>query len=144
MWRKITSNRDPRDTIYSELKKEFSPYVGKANSFGRTVAERHPKFLFGAMVILIVVSMALSFTVFRHHEPVPHPVLVKKQPSPIQDGFTQILATAGQIKATLKLKNLVDSITAKKQLNLADSIMLDSALSQLQCLHQLPAKRGQP
>jgi hypothetical protein len=144
MWQKITSSRDPRDTIYSELKKEFSPYVGKANSFGRTIAGRYPKFLFGSMVSLIVVSMALSFTVFRHYEPARPPMLVKKQPSPIQDGFTQILATAGEIKATLKLKNLVDSITAKSQLSLADSIVLDSALSQLQRLHSIPIKKGQP
>jgi hypothetical protein len=144
MWRKITSNRDPRDTIYSELKKEFSPYVGKANDYGRHIAERFPNFLFGIMVALIVLSTALSFTVFRHHHPVRQPAPVTKAQSPIQDGFSQIMETAGKIRQTLRLKNLVDSITAKKQLTSADSTLLDSALDQLQRLHSSQIKRGQP
>ena len=31
MCKRLHSNRDPRDTVYSELKKEFSPYFGKAD-----------------------------------------------------------------------------------------------------------------
>jgi len=144
MWRKIISNRDPRDTIYSELKKEFSPYFGKANSFGKNVAERHPKFLFGFMVTLMIVSIALSFPAFRHHGPVPQPIAVHKHFSPIQDGFTQIMVTASEIRQTLNLKRLVDSITAKKQLNQADSTLLDSALSQLQRMHNRQTKGARP
>ena len=135
MWRKIHSNRDPRDTIYSELKKEFSPYFGKANSAGKNLLGRYPKFFFGCMVTLMAVSLALSFTVFRHHEPVKAQMPTKTQSSPIQDGFTQIMVTAGEIKQTIKLKQLVDSITAKKQLTQADSTSLDSALNQLQRIH---------
>jgi len=144
MWRKITSNRDPRDTIYSELKKEFSPYVGKANSFGRNIAARYPKLLFGFMVALMAVSLVLSFTVLRHRVPARTPVQAQKQSGPIQDGFAQIMVTAGEIRQTLSLKHLVDSITAKKQLNQADSILLDSALSQLQRLHNRQTKFVRP
>ena len=135
MWRKIHSNRDPRDTIYGELKNEFSPWFGKANSAVKDLLKRYPKFFFGCMVALMVISLALSFTVFRHHGPL-HPLpSVQKQSSPLQDGFTQIMETAGKIRQTLKLKHLVDSISAKKQLTQADSISLDSALSQLQRIH---------
>jgi hypothetical protein len=87
------------------------------------------------MVTLMLVSLVLSFTIFRHHEPVHPHVSVKKQSNPIQDGFTQIMETAGEIRQTLKLKHMVDSITAKKQLTEADSTALDSALSQLQRIH---------
>jgi len=135
MWKKITSNRDPRDTIYSELKKEFSPYFGKANSAGKTLLGRYPKFFFWCMVTLMAVSLALSFTVYRHPRPVPPKTTVQRPSSSIEDGFTQIMATAGAIKQTLKLKHLVDSLTAKKQLTQADSIALDSALSRLQQMH---------
>lgn len=135
MWRKIHSNRDPRDTIYSELKKEFSPYFGKANSAGKNLLGHYPKFFFGCMVTLMLASLVLSFTVFRQHEPVHPHISVKKQSNPIQDGFTQIMETAGEIRKTLKLKHLVDSISTKNHLTPADSTSLDSALTQLQRIH---------
>jgi hypothetical protein len=42
---KIHSNRDPRDTLFSELKKEFSVYVDKGNSrFSQElVCAKYPK-----------------------------------------------------------------------------------------------------
>jgi hypothetical protein len=131
MWRKIHSNRDPRDTVYSELKKEFNPYFGKVDNLGKTVLNRYPKFFFGAMVLVMLVSMVLSFTVFRHQKPV-HPDTQKQQINPVQDGFGQIMQVTGKIRETLRLKHLVDSISAKKQLSPADSTALDSALNQLQ------------
>jgi hypothetical protein len=134
MWRKIHSNRDPRDTIYSELKKEFSSYFGKATSMGKSVLDLYPKFFFGGMVLAMLVSIVLCFTVFRHPEQVtPHPH--KQEVSPVQDGFTQIMKATGKIRETLRLKHLVDSISAKKQLSGADSTLLDSGLSQLQRIH---------
>jgi hypothetical protein len=131
MWRKIHSNRDPRDTVYKELRKEFSPYFVKADSMGKSVLERYPKFFFGGMILVMLVSMVLSFTVFRHHEPVHQPIK-KQQINPVQDGFGQIMQVTGKIRETLRLKHLVDSISAKKQLSPADSTALDSALNQLQ------------
>ena len=131
MWKRIHSNRDPRDTLYSEIKKEFRPYFEKAGEGGRNVLARHPRFFFGGMVLALLVSMILAFTLSRHPEPVRRPV-TKQQVSPVQDGFSQILQTANRIRETLRLKRLVDSITAKKQLSAADSTVLDSALNQLQ------------
>ena len=131
MWKRIHSNRDPRDTLYSEIKKEFRPYFEKAGEGGRNVLARHPRFFFGGMVLALLVSMILAFTLSRHPEPVRRPV-AKQQVSSVQDGFSQILQTANRIRETLRLKRLVDSITAKKQLSAADSTTLDSALNQLQ------------
>jgi hypothetical protein len=134
MWKKIHSNRDPRDTIYSELQKEFSMYFEKAHAAGKSVLTRYPKFFFGGMVAVMLVSMALSFTLFRH----PGAIKTSRSPqkvSPVQDGFSQILQATGKIRETLRLKHLVDSISAKKGLSGADSILLDSALNQLQRIH---------
>jgi len=131
MWRKIHSNRDPRDTVYSELQKEFSPYFKKANDAGKSVLQRNPKFAFYAMILVMLVSMVLSFTVFRFHE-AERPPIKKQQINPVQDGFAQIRQVTGKIRETLRLKHLVDSISAKKQLSPADSTALDSALNELQ------------
>jgi hypothetical protein len=132
MWRKITSNRDPRDTIYSELKKEFSPFVGKANGYSRDIAERYPKCIFGCMIALMLASATLGLTVFRHHPPAPQSVQVDKGHSPIQDSYSQLMSTVDKIGLTIQLKNRIDSITAKTQMTPADTIMLNSALNQLE------------
>ena len=137
MWRRIHSNRDPRDTLYRELRKEFASYFDIAGVFSRRVFERWPKFIFSVMVMVMAVSLILTFTLFRHPEPTqPKAVKPVPNPDPVQDGFGKIMQTAGQIRETISLKHLVDSITAKQQLSATDSLALDSALNRLQQLHK--------
>jgi hypothetical protein len=138
MWKKIHSNRDPRDTLFSELRKEFSIYFVAVGAIGKSFLSRYPKFFFGMMVSLMTASLVLSFTLFRH----PKVVAAAVQPAkvnPVQDGFSEIMQATAKIRTTLRLKHLVDSISTKKQLSAADSIALDSALSQLQRIHS-PSK----
>jgi hypothetical protein len=131
MWKKIHSNRDPRDTLYSELRREFGLYFGRAGGLISCVVGRFPKFFFGLMVLLMVFSGVLSFTLFRH--PANANVTVKPAAvNPIGDGFGEIMQATGRIRKTLQLKHIVDSISAKKQLSTADSTALDTALNQLQ------------
>lgn len=136
MWRRIHSNRDPRDTLYRELRKEFGTYFDLVIIFSRRIFERFPKFIFSVMILAMAASLILTFTLFRHPEP-PQVKMVRSKPNPdpVQDGFGKIMQTAGQIRETIGLKRLVDSITAKKQLSAPDSLALDSALSKLQQLH---------
>ena len=138
MFRKIHSNRDPRDTVYTELKKEFAVYFGKAGSCGREFTERFPKILFGAMIFCIVVSIALSFAVFRK----PLPVAVKQRPKstlkPLNDGFSEILRVGSALKETISLKKQVDSITAKKVMSKTDSLLLEKDLDLLQQINNRP------
>jgi hypothetical protein len=130
MWKRIHSNRDPRDTLYSEIKKEFGSYMAVGSGAFRRAASAYPKLLFGLMLSLLLVSAVLSFTVFRHPEKQTRQTV--KTVNPVSDGFGQILQTAAKIRTTIRLKKLVDSISAKKQLSAADSAILESALDSLQ------------
>jgi len=134
MWKKIHSNRDPRDTLYSELHNEFGTYFTIAGNVVKRLTAAHPRFFFGCMVFLMTTSFVLSFTIFRH--PVQTKVPPVKNISPIQDGFSQIMQATGHIRETIQLKKLVDSLTAKKQLSAEDSTLLDSALDRLSKIHQ--------
>lgn len=134
MWRKIHSNRDPRDTLYSEIHREFSGYFAFAGNAGKRLISAYPKFIFGLMVTLMALSMVFSFTIFRRPEPAKVPATIKV--NPVEDGFGQIMQATGNIRATLHLKNLVDSLTSKKQLSRQDSTLLDSALDRLSKIHQ--------
>ena len=134
MWKRIHSDRDPRDTLWSELHKEFNAYFGIVARSFKGLLSRHPKYAFGLMVILLVVSLALSFTVFR----------AKITPNtghlrvPVTNGISGLIAAGGRLQATIRLGNLVDSITAKPSLSAADSISLESALNQLDSLKRTP------
>ena len=144
MFRKLHSNRDPRDTLLSEVKKEFGAHFEKAGHRFRGFTSRYPKILFGAMVTLMLISVGLSLTVFRYRPPAVRHVSagagIKKPPksslSPVTDGFGQILRIGDEIKETIALKTIVDSLSSKKSLTQQDSITLEKALDRLQQIKQ--------
>lgn len=134
MWKKIHSNRDPRDTLFSEIKKEFQPYFTKGVERFRSAATNYPRLFLGGMIVALLISIALSFTVFRQSDKVVT-VTVKRHSNPATDGFEQIMRATGILRETIRLKHLVDSLTAQKQLSKADTLLLDSALDRLQQIH---------
>ncbi len=150
MFRKLHSNRDPRDTLSSELRKEFSVYFGKAENGIRHLLGQYPKQAYGGMVVLMLISMTLSFTMFRHHDAEAVTVAPVRVPSikvpagsgspgllsPVSSGFDQILETGSALKQTIDLKKQIDLLLAKKELTHADSISLDQAVSQLQQINK--------
>jgi len=137
MWRKIHSNRDPRDTLYSELRKEFSPRLDGFKELLSNFLKGYPNFIYGLMILLMLVSAGLSFTVFRNPENAVA-VTRKNFPEPLSEGFSQIMATTGRLRETLMLKHTVDSLTAIRQLSSRDSLTLENALDRLRKLHVTP------
>jgi len=131
MFRKIHSNRDPRDTLYSELKKEFSVYADKGNQYSKRLAAKYPRFLFGLMTALLLASAVLA--VWLHPKMVP-PEKSKARPQSevLNSSFDHILAAGAALKTTIHLRRQVDSITTKKVLNKADSVTLVRDLDSLQ------------
>ena len=134
MFRKIHSNRDPRDTLYSELKKEFSVYADKGNRFSQQLAARYPRFLFGLMTVLLLASAGLA--VWLHPKMVPpEKKAARPQSEVLNSGFDHILAAGAALKTTIHLRRQVDSITSKKVLTKADSLTLVRDLDSLQHIH---------
>lgn len=131
MFRKIHSNRDPRDTLYSELKKEFSVYADKGNRFGKKMAVKYPRFLFGSMIVLLMASVVTAVTLHSHVVP-PEKVKGKPKTELLNSGFDHILAAGAALSQTIRLRRQVDSITAKKVLTQADSLTLVRDLDSLQ------------
>ena len=132
MWPKIHSNRDPRDTLLKELGKEFGVYLKLGSQWGGRLLRSHPRKSFYAMVVLLVISVVLSFTLFRNPEKMA--IATQKEVSPISDGFGRIIQTTGKIRETMALKTLVDSLSRMKHLSSRDSSRLISALDRLQAL----------
>ena len=126
MFRKIRSNRNPRDTLYSELKKELSPYLTALRLSLKKITQRYPKFLFAMMVINITLSAILVISI--HRPPPPKTVNLR----PINTGFDRIRQASEALRQTILLKQQVDSILSKKPLTAKDSLALENALDQLQ------------
>ena len=132
MFKKLHSNREPGVTVYSEVKREFGVYFGKAATGSRHMIERFPKLIFGLMITLMLFSLVLSFTVFRH----PEPAKAGKPPKPgafgtVQGDFNRILETGEALKKIISLKKEVDSISSQPRLTKQDSVRLSEALDQL-------------
>jgi|GEM_PF-487902 len=139
MFKRIHSNRDPNDTLFSEIKKEFGAYFGKAESCSKVIMERHAKVIFMFMVGILIISIALSFTVFRHPDVPPKsfikanvPLATSTQPAVLSDGFSRIMQVGSALREMITLKKRVDSITSKKALTRQDSIILEKDLDRLQ------------
>jgi len=135
MFKKIRSNRDPRDTVYSEIKKEFAPYLDKAKSRAGDFSERNAKTIFWLMAASLLLSGVLTLTVFKsrvRQVKMPRPVIAA---APVSTGFQQIMDAGEAIRQMLALRKMIDSLAAKKQLTGADSARLDKALDRFQELN---------
>jgi hypothetical protein len=131
MFRKLRSNRDPRDTLYSELRKEFGVYADKMSSFFEDLTLRHPRLLFAAMVILLLVSV--STAVWRHKKPLAQrPAHIRSEQSLFDTELSRVLAAGEALRQTIHLRRQIDSISHKKVLTSTDSMALIRALDSLQ------------
>lgn len=130
MFRKIHSNRDPQVTIFKEIRKEFAPYFDKAQAGFRRMALHYPRFLFVIMVINITLSAILVTTVFKLKG---EPPKQKAMPvvSPVASGFDRIRKAGEALRATIRLKHGIDSLTHLKSLSRADSSALMNDLDSL-------------
>jgi len=131
MFRKIRSDRDPRDTVLKELRKEFKPQVDIAAGILKKHAERNPKVLFYGMVLSIFISLVLSFFVFRKKKAV-NKGDEKVISAPAIKSLDQIFETGRRISRAIALKKEIDSLSNLKKLTSLDSSKLESDLDRLQ------------
>jgi hypothetical protein len=132
MFRKITSNRDPGKTLGSELTKEFGIYFERAGTKSRQLLEKYPRQVFTAMVITILFSGILAFTVMRERQ---RPVIqVKTSVQNTASGFGQIISTASALQVLWATQQQVDLLLKKDTLTHTDSLTLSRALTQMESL----------
>jgi hypothetical protein len=132
MFRKITSNRDPGKTLGSELKKEFGIYFEGTGTKSRELLEKYPRQVFIAMVIAILFSGILAFTVMREQQ---RPIVqVKASVQNTASGFGQIISTASALQVLWATQQQVDLLLKKDTLTHTDSLTLSRALTQMESL----------
>lgn len=132
MFKKTHSNRDPRDTGFTELRKEFRSHIQKFNNWFCGICLKFPKLVYTTMVIGILISFALSILLFREEKPKSQTVNVSvKTAGLVQDGLGQIMQKGYALKEAITLKAQIETLIAKDSLTSGDSIALGKAIDRL-------------
>jgi hypothetical protein len=134
MFRKIHSNRNPENTIASELCKEFAVHFNKVWGFITALLKKYPKPAFALMILFMLGSMVLSFTVLRNIEKKEAGQPVKSLGAPVQNGFSQIMQKGAALQESIAIKRQIEALISKDSLTGPDSIRLERAIDRL---HQL-------
>jgi hypothetical protein len=133
MFRKIHSKRDPNDTLFSALGKEFAVYLNVVKVRFQAFLKAYPNWIFGFMVMSILSSIVYTLTVSKRAKPRSN-ITVKKVTEPAGQGFSQILSTADALRESLHIKREISALIAKDSLTSTDSLLLKNALDRF---HQL-------
>jgi len=136
MLKRIHSEREPGVTLWSEIRKEFAIYFTRFGHLATVMLEKRPRLGIWIMLVTLLISTGLSFTIFRGPKTGKKATPIKFAPS-IHDGIDGVLSAAAAVRESVKLKHFVDSIATRKALTSTDSIALDSALSKLEQLRNI-------
>ncbi|HMI04845.1 MAG TPA: hypothetical protein VK541_20320 [Pedobacter sp.] len=135
MFRKIHSKRDPSHTLFSEIRKEFAVYFNRAWAYLSALLVKYPRQVFVLMVLLMLFSMALSFTVFRHSEKKVTPAeALGAQRNPVEAGISEIMEKTRALREIIAIKKQIEFLIGKGSLTPADSLHLEKAIDRL---HQI-------
>lgn len=134
MWKRIHSNRDPRDTVFSELSKRYRPFLKRVTGMIKTFATCYPKSILVTMILSLLLSIAYAFT----QDPVSTPVLQQAFVPivPVQQGFEQLTGTTARIIETMQLRAVCDSLLKKQHLDPTDSLLLNRALDRIRHINK--------
>ena len=135
MSRKTISEQDNQVTLFSELRKEFAAYFTLLSQRRNQFLQRYPRQVFTGMLICLVTSVVLAFSVMRQKK-VPTSSGMGKAGAEMTSGLGQILNTGTALKEILELQSQVEIILKKDSLNQTDSLMLKAAFDRLESINK--------
>lgn len=147
MFKKIHSKRDPEDTFYTEVRKEFAPVFQTTEQIFGSLLKRYPKQIFFTMVAMMCISFILSFTLFRNGKgppgkqeipllPANHRVKNESRKPPPNDGISGMMEMTSRLMLTLHLKQQIEGLINKRPLSQQDSTVLLNAIDSLDLINK--------
>lgn len=133
MFRKIASNRKPGTTLISEIRKEFGVYFQLVGNKVTRVTQGYPRLCFSFMLVTMLVSGIMTFTVMRHRERVSLPVIYGSS-TPPRSGLRQMINNANALKSLWDLQSQIDGLLHKSKLNATDSLTITRALAAMESI----------
>ncbi|WP_162344201.1 hypothetical protein [Cyclobacterium salsum] len=128
--------------LFTEIKKEFGTlYENGKNNLGKML-DKYPRHSFGAMVGILLLSASLAFIISPRmgiNQQKETPQLfeeVKGLGSGMADEVSALFKIHDEAKRIGQLKNEVERIISKDQIDFQDSIFLENAIPELERYHQ--------
>lgn len=112
-------------------------YCHRAQTCLRQMLHRYPFFIFAGMVICILLSGTLAFTVMRVKAPGGIPVFPKVPALGMDIDIAGVIQSYDALREVSEIQQVIQSIIEKDSLGAADSIMLTSALKRFDELQQI-------
>lgn len=119
-----------RITILSELRNEFAAQISCLRIFSARFFSQYPKAIFSAMVLLMVSSLLLCFTLLRTKP--KKSGLENKALTNIGHGLSEIGTTVNSLEKALEMRAALKTMLAKDSLTSADSVLMAAMVSELE------------
>lgn len=139
MFRKMSSKPGP--SFFTELGKEFAVYFLRIAELLGAFLKKYPRQVYIAMLICIILSAALAFTVMRIDSnqgasivPVGRAALKKET--------SGLFTSSSLLKEVLELQSRINQTLQKDSLSATDSVLVKEAFKRLETInHQLNPKK---
>ena len=137
MFKKLHSNRNPKDTLSSQIKKEFSVYFERTEQYISAYLIKYPSQIFKGMIAVMLVSIVVSFSLSRSNKNISsNTSTFFEAPTAGTNSINQLMETGSAIKETIVLKREIESIISRKILSKTDTSKLKLALDRLESLNK--------
>lgn len=117
-------------TILSELKNEFAGQIGRFRTLSSRFFNQYPKAIFSAMVLLLVFSLLLCFTLLRAKP--QKPGRESKALTNIGNGLSEIGSTVNSLEKALVMRAALKTMLSKDSLTSADSLLMVRMIAELE------------
>ena len=132
MSRKTPSNPNP-DVGKTDGIRQYLRQIG---AFVHRSVEQYPFHFLAGMLVCIIGSGILAFTVMRVNTPHALPTFPKPPTSGIGNGITDMMGTYGALQRVTALQDTIAAIIEKDSLDATDSLRLIDALKRFELIQQ--------
>lgn len=136
MFRKTHSDREGQ-SVFQEIKKEFSGTFSKGETRAVTLLNSYPKGIFISMVVIIIISSIISF-VFNPFESAPEQPKsffyedVRGIKDEVSGEVSTLLNLTDRISKMSILRSEIERIIQQDQITAEDSVFLENAIQELE------------
>lgn len=132
MYRKTPSNQRPDAPDVGNIRHRLRQLGASCNR----LVQRHPLYFFAGMLVCMLASGILAFTVMRMDAPHALPAFPRPPASGAGGSITDLIDTYGALSEVKALQDTIARIIEKDTLDAADSIRLTEALKRFEQIHQ--------
>lgn len=136
MFRK-THFKDEGQSVFQEIKKEFSGTFSKGETRAVTLLNSYPKGIFISMVVIIIISSIISFVFNPFESGLDQPGSffyedVKDVKNEVSGEVSTLLNFTDRISRMSLLRSEIERIIQQQQITAEDSVFLENAIQELE------------